>query len=337
MDYQLRRGALSGLAGCLADAGVDAAELLQRCRLPADFLQHPEELMPVTVLAGILNQAAEQPELVDLGLQLAARQGLEVLGMLGRLLAAQTSLAEAAAAIQRYMALHNRAEHWRMQQHGDRVHIQRFEHCAAAMDLRHYHELAMANCYRLMRVLGGEDIRPLRLEFTHRPRLPLRVYRQFFGCEVLFDQEQDQLLVPAAVLQRPVQWTAEAEQASARYLQQLMAGCQNDLRQQVATLIQQTLGMQQHSLEQIAALMGLHPRTLQRRLDDEGIIFRQLLNEERSRLACWHLSASDMDITLLSAALGYSDVSAFSRAFRVQHGCPPRLWRQQNRLNTCSE
>ena len=331
MEYSVRTGALSGFAVLVQEAGLDPQAILASAGLSLSDLAAAETLLPVSRLAALLNRAAEEPLLADAGLRLADRQGLEMLGMLGYQLARRDTLGQAFADVQRYMALHNRAEHWRLQINGGIAAIMRFEHSGLTMDLRHYHELAMANCCRLMQVLGGAELRPLRLEFAHRPRLERRIYRQYFACEVLFDQEQDRLLVPLEYLQRPVVCKAEAGAASERFLAQLLAACEDDLQLQVSSLIQQMLGTQQHSLEHIAALMKLQPRTLQRRLEQAGIIYRQLVTDVRMQLACHHLGASDIDITLLSAALGYSDVSAFSRAFRSRFGCAPRVWRQQHR------
>lgn len=329
MEYSVRAGALSGFAVLVHAAGADPVQLLSDVGLTLADLTATELLLPVGKLAALLNRAAQEPGLEDIGLRLADQQGLEVLGLLGHQLGQRATLAEAFADVQRYMALHNRAEHWRLQIEGANAAIMRFEHSGLAMDLRHYHELAMANCCRLMQVLGGTDLRPLRLEFAHRPRLPRRVYRQYFGCDVEFDQEQDRMLVPLAYLQRPVLCKAQAGAASERFLHHLSDTCEDDLLLQVSTLIQQTLGTQQHSLPEIAGLMKLQPRTLQRRLEQLGIIYRQLVTDVRMQLACHHLGASDIDITLLSAALGYSDISAFSRAFRSRYGCSPRVWRQR--------
>ncbi|MDK2777786.1 MAG: AraC family transcriptional regulator [Pseudomonadota bacterium] len=330
MEYQVRYGALTGFLPLVSEAGHDPLALLHQAGLAADALQHPDAMMPVSTLVRLLNLTATCSGLESIGLQLAGRQGLEVLGVLGHFLPRHQNLQQAFTAVQRYMALHNRTEHWRLRLHPQAVAVQRYEHCYTGLDARQYHELAMANCYRLTCLLGGEDIRPLRVEFAHRPLHPLRVYRRFFAAEVVFDQEQDQLLLANDILQRPVLIRGDST-ATDDFLRRLLQADEDDLVQQVATLIMQTMGLQQHSLPHIAALMNLQPRTLQRRLQQQGVVFRDLVNGVRDKAACWHLSASDMDITLLSAALGYTDVSAFSRAFRRLHGCAPRVWRRQHR------
>lgn len=109
----------------------------------------------------------------------------------------------------------------------------------------------------------------------------------------------------------------------------LIQGLSGDIASQVRTLILQTLGAKQHNLAQIAQLMNTPVRTLQRYLRTAGTSFKQLLQEARMETARWHLRSSNIEIGLLSASLGYTDISAFSKAFRVVHGYSPLQWRKQ--------
>jgi AraC-like DNA-binding protein len=81
------------------------------------------------------------------------------------------------------------------------------------------------------------------------------------------------------------------------------------------------------SLERMAVLFGLHPRTLNRRLQAEGTSFRALLEETRYRIACQLLRDTRLPVLELAVALGYADVTAFSRAFRRWSGTSPTRWR----------
>lgn len=328
---QVRCGALTGLSALLDEHGASLAVVLKQHGFAEDALDFAEARMPVADLVTILNAVSEVPGFTLAGLRLAEVQGLEVLGVLGQLLQRSANLADAFAMVRRFMALHNCGEQWRLQPMGNRVAIQRFEHAYTGLDARQYHELALANCLRLAQVLAGRELRPERVEFAHRPLDDEKHYRRFFGCEVRFDQEYDQLILDAQYMALPVAIGEGTGEISAAFIQQLAQRYKDDLRTQMVTLIMQTLGAQQHSLPEIANLMNINPRTLQRRLEGEGIVYRELVSDVRSQMACWHLASSDMDITLLSAVLGYTDVSGFSRAFRQWHGCSPRQWRQQAR------
>ena len=102
----------------------------------------------------------------------------------------------------------------------------------------------------------------------------------------------------------------------------------DDIERQITTIILQTLGIQGMNLENVARLLNTNKRTLQRKLKAKHLSFKSILKEVRIKTAYWHLAASSMDITLLSEILGYSDISAFSKAFRQEAGLSPLQWRK---------
>jgi AraC-like DNA-binding protein len=69
------------------------------------------------------------------------------------------------------------------------------------------------------------------------------------------------------------------------------------------------------------------PRTLQRRLQDAGYSFQQVLEEARHQLARHYLTNSQLELGETAYLLGYEDSSSFVRAFRTWEGTPPAHWR----------
>jgi AraC-like DNA-binding protein len=332
--YEIRSASLIGFEQEVTRLGGDLAALLAEVGLSQTQLRDADYLLGSHQVIQLLANAAERLACPDLGMRVAGHQGIEMLGLLGTLLCAEPDLHAAFAAAQRYMALHNKAEHWRLHQQGGRVYVRRIEHFYGAEQAQQYREMAVAACARLAReICGGGDMRPQRVEFSHSPLASEKTYRQHFGCEVLFNQEHDCLVYADSVMARPVKpLSFKAQTRIDSYLRELLASLHDSLELQVRTLITQTLGLHQHSLEHIAQLLGLHPRTLQRRLLAEGLRFKPLVLEVKMQLASWHLHASAMDLTRLADALGYNDLAAFSRAFKNYHGVAPSQWREQHRV-----
>ncbi len=82
----------------------------------------------------------------------------------------------------------------------------------------------------------------------------------------------------------------------------------------------------------LAALAEAHhtsPRSLQRRLSEQGTSFQQLLDNTRQHLAEGHLRDAKLDLAEIVLLLGYSEQSAFTRAFRSWTGLAPAQWRRQ--------
>jgi AraC-like DNA-binding protein len=77
------------------------------------------------------------------------------------------------------------------------------------------------------------------------------------------------------------------------------------------------------SAQEVTALLFLHRRTLNRRLHDQGTNFQQVLDEIRFEAACQLLDNTQLPLTDIAASLGYSESSAFTRAFRRWCGVVP--------------
>jgi AraC-like DNA-binding protein len=84
------------------------------------------------------------------------------------------------------------------------------------------------------------------------------------------------------------------------------------------------------TLPMAARALGMSSRTLQRRLDLEGVSFSQLLVRAESQRACELLRNPYLRVRAISQSLGYRDPSSFSRAFRHWTGVAPRDYRRRS-------
>jgi AraC-like DNA-binding protein len=84
------------------------------------------------------------------------------------------------------------------------------------------------------------------------------------------------------------------------------------------------------SADDMADLLAMSRRTFDRRLKSRGISYRALANEIRFEVACRLLKDTEMSLRQIAAALGYSEASAFTRAFRGWSGQAPSVWRAAN-------
>ena len=101
----------------------------------------------------------------------------------------------------------------------------------------------------------------------------------------------------------------------------------DDFPAQVRSLLRPALMAGRHKAEDVAALLGMHSRTLNRRLNAFGVGFQQLLDEARFEAARQMLQYSANEVGEISEALGYAAPGVFTRAFRRWSGTTPAQWR----------
>jgi AraC-like DNA-binding protein len=160
-----------------------------------------------------------------------------------------------------------------------------------------------------------------------------------FGCPVFCGAPRNAIVFRAADAQRPFV-TRNAE-----LLSLLAPQFEEELKQEngdetfadrVRGTIQQQLTGRRPTMEDVADALHISSRTLQRRLQDEGLSFQGVLGEARHQLARHYLSNSVLELNDAAYLLGYEDASSFVRAFRSWEGVPPARWREKHRVMVVS-
>lgn len=164
--------------------------------------------------------------------------------------------------------------------------------------------------------------------FTEPPHL--EITRELFGCEVHYRAGWNGFTVPLAPLDQPVRTS------NPKALMQAIARCQtelarlarqNELQSRVRVLmLEKQNGLP--SLTMTARLLNLTPRTLHRRLIEEGTSYREILESVREQMATNLLQDQQLSIQEIAFMLGYGDLANFRRAFKRWTGEAPSRFRQ---------
>lgn len=191
---------------------------------------------------------------------------------------------------------------------------------------RQHVESAAVVGLRIAQRLGGADWRPRRVVFGHRRPRDVSEHTRIFGVPPRFDGEQHVLMAfDASRLERPV---AGADRRLLPIVEQhldklLSTRAKAALVQDVRGALAQMLCDGSPSIRTVAKRLGMSVRTLQRRLDDHGVVFRDLVQEVRRELAERYLAERSANLTEVAFLLGYSELSSFDRAFRRWTGSTP--------------
>lgn len=175
---------------------------------------------------------------------------------------------------------------------------------------------------------------PLLLEatFRHQPRFPHAAYEAHLGCPVRFGAEHNGLRLARDALETPL---TGADMNRAAYFRSVAERyeCQSlavgNLVERVQLLFIQRMAFGEPDVDEIAALLAMSRRTLQRKLLDEGSNWRDATDAARLRVAERELANPARPVAELALLTGYADTRAFLRAFRRWTGLTPSQYRSQ--------
>ena len=197
---------------------------------------------------------------------------------------------------------------------------------------RHALEFGFASLVLLVRRATGRDVVPARVRFQHAEPRATSAHLRLFGREVEFGADVDELVWSRETLALPVLTAdpalTEVLLSHARHLtERLPAG--ESLALRVQRLVALRLPDSAPSVDEAAEALSLTRRTLQRRLKEEGTSFEDILDDLRRQLAERYLREQRLGVQETAFLLGYSDVSAFHRAFLRWTGLSPSRFRAE--------
>jgi AraC-like DNA-binding protein len=298
--------------------------------LDTDGLDRPENRIPFVATGRLLKDCAVKTGCEHFALLLGQRASLSHLGLPGELARHSPTLGAAIRTFAVYQHLNSQGmatfllEKDGIAAIGPVVYQQGTEH------VDQIHDVCVAGALAIVRELCGTQWRPERALFAHAKPADIGPYRRLFGGPCRFDSERTAIVFPASTLDRRL---AGADPEQLRVLE-VQARARDDLG--VAFRLRRSLRIlllaQGASADQVAKLLLMHRRTLNRRLKAEGTTFQELLDEVRFEAACQLLDSARTPITEIAASLGYAETSAFSRAFRRWSGATP-VERRRTALN----
>ncbi|WP_146826763.1 AraC family transcriptional regulator [Aeromicrobium flavum] len=335
----IRSAGIRGFADLVSEHGGDPEDLARRVRLPVEALRSDEILVEELALGRVLELAAAELDLPDLGLRVAQRQDSSMLGPLAVAIGNSPTVAEALACTSRYLFVHAP---------GLSVEIVPDPHGAAGVIAIQYSTPAGGGAFRqgidsglgfLHRAIGEFVAGPYGLrsvELPHLPISPLARYEEFFGARVRPGRPRALLRVPSSLLTRSLDRADTVVRDLALEHLQRYTAIPGDIAPRVESTIEQLLGTAPVDIDSTAAILAMHPRTLQRRLAGEGTSFAALLDAQRQAKARTYLTATTMAMSQIASALGFSEQSVLSRCSQRWWGCSPREVRRRSRAGTRS-
>jgi AraC-like DNA-binding protein len=316
-----------------ADRGLDRTALCAGTGLAGLDLEDRELRIPVEAEEALWGQAMAATGDPALGLFAAERLRDDDYGVLVYLGRHAATVGEAMARVVRWFALVNRQVC---------LDIVRSEHdVALTMSVlglpgplpRAAAEYTLAATLLRMRSATGLPIIPLHVDLPF-PMPEDREAQRVFQCPVHHGAPSPRLVLSVPTWTTAVPGADAALSAILERHAALLADSIPEVEEfidRVRRHVAEGLPDGAPSVQTVAQGLGMSGRSLQRRLQEEGHSFSALVDEVRLRLARLHVAQPDASLAETAFLLGFSEQSAFTRAFRRWTGETPGAWRRRER------
>jgi AraC-like DNA-binding protein len=325
----VRVGPLLIIPSLLREHNIDPSLVLGQVGLDVRIFEDPENRVSFDALGRLLETCVKVTGCPHFGLRIGQQFNIGSLGVLGQLMCNCPSVRDALRLAALHLELHDRGAVSVTLDLGSgktALGYSLFErNTAAAAQIL---DGAIAMQYLLLRGLCGRAWKPLSIHLSHRRPTEVAPFKNFFRAPIEFDVPTSCILFESRWLDHPIDGADPAAFAA------IKNAIESTQPQQVLPFIAQVrkalLAMMltgSASAANLAQLFNMQERTLRRRLDEERATVRSLVSEVRRELAYRLLRDTNLSASEIAAALRYSDVSVFARAFRSWSDMNSREWR----------
>ena len=314
----------------LLDRDLDPAPLLDRCALSASATDQLAPPVPAGQICQLFATVAEELDKPYFGIELSCGYHFESASLLILAFMAAPTVRSAFGTLLKYDKYVDSAIETKLSQAGGLGCFEATLLTPAQFDTEHLAEYLMTFIPVSLRKATRQTMPISRVAFTHELTKPRGFVEQAFGAPVVYGARHNALHFDAVFLDQPLH-TANAllHQVACNALRSYYAAESSHLDFMEVVQRQVLLQFKEGVPGVASVARGLHisPRTLRRRLAEQGVKLQEVKNEARARRAKFYLQHTRLSLTEIAYELGFSELSAFSRAFKGWTGGPPQAFR----------
>ena len=310
--------------------GMARAEVLRLTGLNEHELEDPDARLLSSSSLRLWQILIDRVPDESLGIHLIEGVKLRELGLVGYSMAFSPHLLEALRRLARYVRILSELFQFNLRE-GKRVEVT-VEGSPRFTALRHPLDASLAMLVMAAREATGVRVVPVEVWFPYRQPKRLDEHRRFFACPLEFEKAEAKIVLSDEDVQR---CATAGDQTLSRYLDQLAEDFlgkldkSDSLTTRLRRVLWHRLGGGRPSLRDGASALHVSVRSMQRELRREGTSFSTVLDELRRDTAVRMLEDGGHAINEVAFFLGYSEPSAFYRAFRQWTGVSPREFRRR--------
>lgn len=321
MVDELRRRGIAE-ADILGMAGIDPEEL-------ADATARVSVERYEQVVSSALSLSADRA----LGLHVAWAAPAGAMHVVGHLLVNCPTIRDAIQQFFRFSSLILEGTRWDLWEEGDDAHFVYAQQLVAAPDHARFDaEFCLTLVLKLGFQLIGAEPPPKLVRFRHAAPDYAAAYHPIFGSEVQFGQPVNEIVFKRKYLDLPqIHRDETVRDLLRKRAEDLLAerSSEDRLADRIGSLLRSDVDLAEVDLTRLAQRLGTTPRSLQRRLRERGMSLTALCENAKRDVACTALNGGDVSIKDLAYRLGFSEPSAFHRAFKRWTGTTPAEYRRR--------
>ncbi|MEM9628098.1 MAG: AraC family transcriptional regulator [Pseudomonadota bacterium] len=316
-----------------AGDSIDQPGLLRSVGLDPDAALNPKVMVADTAYYDLLERIAEKIDVTDLPLRTGATMRCDDYGALGLAFKAAPTLHGSFARVARYALLWTSVVEYELQPASDATWF--FLHRAGArrLGLRLSNEATLASAAAISQEVAPDGaFSPLEVHLKHPAPPEIKHHEAYFGCPVIFGSDRDALLISKESMDRA---NRLGDQGITQFLighldRELseVAGMMS-ITDQTKDVIARSLSEGLPKMDEVSKRLGLSARSLHRRLADRGLTFQALAEDTRRELAEGLLRDERYSLAEIAFLTGFSEQSAFNRAFKRWAGDTPSSYRKE--------
>lgn len=326
---------LQPLLKAAAARGVDTGALAVAAGLPAGTLATLPETLPVEAYVRLLDAGARLADDPHFGLHVGECVELGAYNVYGLILLSCRDFGQALQQTLRFEGLAHDLGRSALRLDGGMAEY-RWD-CAVPGAGRHLAESVFAGIQVTGGWLAGRPLPQAEIAFTHAMPEDCTEHRRLFGEKISFGAPANTARFDASLLSWPVRnadvglYPVLQQHAEQLLKEKLRAQGDTGIVEQLRDVIVRNLAQDRVRLAMIAEEMNITQRTLQRKLNEAGVTFQQVLDQTRHELALDYLKRERLSLAEIAFLLGYQEQSSFCHAFKEWTGLNPGAYREKIR------
>ncbi|MEJ8562942.1 AraC family transcriptional regulator [Yoonia sp. GPGPB17] len=311
--------------------GVDQDALLASVGLDSDAANDPKKMLLDTTYYDLLERIAGQIDATDLPLRTGESMQLDEYGALGLAWKSAPTLRDSYARVERFARVWTSVVEYELRKVDRGTYFILHRTGERRLGLRLSNEATLASAVSISRQVSPVPFAPIEVHFKHLPPRTLDYHERFFGCPVFFGSHVDALLLSPESLAQP---NKLGDEGITRFLDRHLedelrdVACEASIKALAKDVVARSLSEGVPKMADVARRLGLSARSLHRRLADDGLNFRTLTDETRKELAEGLLRDERYSLSEIAFLTGFSEQSAFNRAFKRWIGRSPAAHRK---------